>query len=59
MTDKPKMTEVWIDGEHFAKTKEWVGLTDKEIDDVLWKNECDYLPDIIRIVEAKLKDKNT
>jgi hypothetical protein len=38
--------------------KEWQGLTDEEIDKALWENESNYLPDIIRIAEAKLKEKN-
>jgi hypothetical protein len=39
--------------------KEWQGLTDEEIDKALWENESNYLPDIIRIAEAKLKEKNS
>ena len=39
--------------------REWQGLTDEEIDKALWENESNYLPDIIRIAEAKLKEKNT
>jgi hypothetical protein len=38
--------------------REWQGLTDEEIDKALWENESNYLPDIIRIAEAKLKEKN-
>jgi hypothetical protein len=38
--------------------REWQGLTDEEIDMALWENESNYLPDIIRIAEAKLKGKN-
>jgi hypothetical protein len=39
--------------------REWQGLTDEEIDKALWENESNYLPDIIRIAEAKLKEKNS
>jgi hypothetical protein len=39
--------------------REWQSLTDEEIDKALWENESNYLPDIIRIAEAKLKEKNT
>ena len=41
-----------------APEREWQGLTDEEIDKALWENESNYLPDIIRIAEAKLKEKN-
>jgi hypothetical protein len=41
-----------------SKKREWQGLTDEEIDKALWENESNYLPDIIRIAEAKLKEKN-
>jgi hypothetical protein len=44
--------------EQYHKKKEWQGLTDEEIDKALWENESNYLPDIIRIAEAKLKEKN-
>jgi hypothetical protein len=39
--------------------REWQSLTDEEIDKALWENQYPYLPDIIRIAEAKLKEKNT
>jgi polyhydroxyalkanoate synthesis regulator phasin len=39
--------------------RKWQGLTDEEIDKALWENESNYLPDIIRIAEAKLKEKNS
>jgi hypothetical protein len=39
--------------------REWVGLTDEEIDD-LWKTEVfDVHYGMPRLIEAKLKEKNT
>jgi len=40
----------------------WVGLTDKEIDDVLGsdiQDEPSGLLEFVRAIEAKLKEKNT
>jgi hypothetical protein len=46
-----------------CKKKEWVGLTDEEIEDLFMENMyCDNLVDfehIARAIEAKLKEKNT
>ena len=46
--------------------KEWVGLTEDEVDDI-WNRYCDEMgeasindaEDIYRAIEAKLKEKNT
>ena len=46
--------------------REWVGLTDDERDDI-WNRYCDEMgeasindaPDIARVIEAKLRSKNT
>jgi hypothetical protein len=49
----------WIPLYPAPPQRNWQGLTDEEIDKALWENESNYLPDIIRIAEAKLKEKNT
>ena len=38
------------------KLSEWVGLTDDEIENELWPVT---LKEVVRLVEAKLRDKNT
>jgi len=51
----------------FGKGKEWVGLTDYEIKDVLglsesWVGEDCSIPDMIgfaKAIDAKLKERNT
>ena len=48
----------------YVKKKEWVGLTDEEVGmltvfDGLHHVETPLLADIIRAIEAKLKEKNT
>jgi hypothetical protein len=40
-----------------APKKEWVGLTDEEIDKVAASSGYGYI-DVARAIEAKLKDKN-
>jgi hypothetical protein len=50
-----KAPENWLSAQ---PKREWQGLTDEEIDKALWENESNYLPDTIRIAEAKLKEKN-
>ncbi len=68
---KPKQKEDWY-GQHqwqcgyergwdaaMEQKREWVGLTVEEIDDI-WKTEVfDVHYGIARMVEAKLKEKNT
>ena len=39
--------------------KEWVGLTDADIDDVQYNVDCRLYRDYARAIEAKLKEKNT
>jgi hypothetical protein len=38
--------------------REWVGLTDEEIEDCDPSDECWNLMDVARAIEAKLKEKN-
>jgi len=57
MTDKPKMTEVWVDGEHFAKTKEWVGLTEEDF--VAINQSCSTKLSAAMTAESILRKKNT
>ena len=57
MTNKPKMTEVWVDGEHFAKTKEWVNLTVEERE-TLRDAYQDSFSGLISAVQMLLKEKN-
>jgi hypothetical protein len=39
--------------------REWVGLTDEEVDALLWKMSLGAVDEDVRIIEAKLKEKNT
>jgi hypothetical protein len=39
--------------------KEWVGLTEEEIDEQQWVNSGGTFLDFARAIEAKLKEKNT
>ena len=41
------------------RSKEWVGLTDEEIKDIVWNMPYEPGQDEIRAIEAKLKEKNT
>ena len=38
---------------------EWVGLTDEEVDALLWKLSLGAVDEDVRTIEAKLKEKNT
>ena len=38
--------------------KEWVGLTDADIDDVQYNVDCRLYRDYARAIEAKLREKN-
>ena len=59
------ITKTWFDGKNIVTQeipvgevykREWVGLTDEERDECDWgQGERDYA----RIIEAKLKEKNT
>jgi hypothetical protein len=64
-TDPDKV--VYTRREYDLPTKrDWVGLTDEEIEDI-WNRYCDEMGeasindayDIARAIEAKLKEKNT
>jgi len=71
MTDLTlKENEQWLNGykagyAHAQETalamprKEWVGLTDWEIDDVQYDVDCRLHRSYARAIEAKLKEKNT
>ena len=39
--------------------REWVGLTDEEVDALLWKLSLGAVDEDVRTIEAKLKEKNT
>jgi len=39
--------------------KEWVGLTDQEVDALLWKLSLGAVDEDVRLIEAKLKEKNS
>ena len=39
--------------------KEWVGLTDEEVHDIVWSLPYEPSQEHIRAIEAKLKEKNT
>ena len=41
------------------KPKEWVGLTDEEVKDIVWNLPYEPSQEHIRAIEAKLKEKNT
>lgn len=48
--------------EYIREKKEWVGLTDEEIKDIVGRNDPGgigrYTRDLISKIEAKLKEKN-
>ena len=37
----------------------WVGLTDEEVNDIVWSLPYEPSQEHIRAIEAKLKEKNT
>jgi hypothetical protein len=39
--------------------KEWIGLSDEEVDALLWKMSLGAVDEDVRTIEAKLKEKNT
>lgn len=43
------------DGKRMVPEREWVGLTEDDLVDTLWPVT---LIDVVRLVEAKLKEKN-
>jgi hypothetical protein len=42
-----------------ARDREWVGLTDEEVKDIVWNLPYEPSQEHIRAIEAKLKEKNT
>ena len=42
-----------------ALDKQWVGLTDEEVKDIVWNLPYEPSQEHIRAIEAKLKEKNT
>jgi hypothetical protein len=42
-----------------AAEREWVGLTDEEVKDIVWNLPYEPSQEHIRAIEAKLKEKNT
>ena len=63
MTQAEKKPVAWLTEERYAeihtKKREWVGLTDEEIDEAI--KSCNTLDTYkyFRAIEAKLKEKNT
>jgi len=47
----------WI--AHKAAQREWQGLTDEEVKDIVWNLPYEPSQEHIRAIEAKLKEKNT
>jgi hypothetical protein len=39
--------------------REWVGLTDEEVKDIVWNLPYEPSQEHIRAIEAKLREKNT
>ena len=48
--------EAYKQAEHPLPEREWVGLTDEEMD-AIWDNRGWYVP-MFKAIEAKLKEKN-
>ena len=44
---------------HLRTRREWVGLTQEEVDALLWKLSVGAVDEDVRTIEAKLKEKNT
>ena len=46
---------------HYREQRQWVGLTDEEIHNLGWMDEMSFEDEVelVREVEAKLKEKNT
>ena len=43
---------------HLRARREWVGLTDEEVKDIVWSLPYEPSQEDIRAIEAKLKEKN-
>jgi hypothetical protein len=54
-----KETEEWQPLYTAPPKREWVGLTDEEVDALLWKMSLGAVDEDVRTIEAKLKEKNT
>ena len=52
----PEMRSAYEKG---IRESEWVGLTDEEVDALLWKLSLGAVDEDVRTIEAKLKEKNT
>ena len=50
--DKLKQWDEWL------SQRTWVGLTDKEVNDIVWSLPYEPSQEHIRAIEAKLKEKN-
>jgi len=44
---------------HCCQQREWVGLTDEEVKDIVWNLPYEPSQEHIRAIEAKLKEKNS
>jgi Fe-S-cluster containining protein len=44
---------------HCCQQREWVGLTDEEVKDIVWNLPYEPSQEHIRAIEAKLREKNT
>jgi Fe-S-cluster containining protein len=42
-----------------CQQREWVGLTDEEVKDIVWNLPYEPSQEHIRAIEAKLREKNT
>ena len=58
MTDREYEFECLRCG-HCCQQREWVGLTDEEVKDIVWNLPYEPSQEHIRAIEAKLKEKNT
>jgi hypothetical protein len=46
------------DTQEYAHQRQWVGLTDEEVNDIVWNLPYEPSQEDIRAIEAKLKEKN-
>jgi hypothetical protein len=47
------------EGFEALENREWVGLTDEEVKDIVWNLPYEPSQEHIRAIEAKLREKNT
>jgi hypothetical protein len=50
--------EAYKQAGHPLPEREWVGLTDEEVKDIVWNLPYEPSQEHIRAIEAKLKEKN-